>query len=129
MILYNGQKPNNHNKPGSSDDFFSFGLRNGVPEFRFDVGSGAAIITASEPVTLNEWHTARLEREKKHGFMYIDRRGPYEGYSQGTFQGLDLSQLLYIGGVPDFGAIHKNAGFTSGFVGEYVGRVWRHDVE
>lgn len=110
--MYNGQKY------GGSGDFFSFGLNNGYPEFRFDVGSGAAIIKASEPVTLNEWHTARLERTKKHGTMYIDEQGPYQGVSPGTFQGMDLAQLLYIGGVPDFGTIHKDVGFQSGFVGE-----------
>lgn len=112
MILYNGQTP------GGSGDFFSFGLRNGIPEFRFDVGSGAAIIRASEPVTLNEWHTAKLERTKKRGVMYIDERGPYQGMSPGTFQGMDLSQLLYIGGVPDFRTLHKDAGFQTGFVGK-----------
>ncbi|XP_025416415.1 basement membrane-specific heparan sulfate proteoglycan core protein isoform X4 [Sipha flava] len=111
LILYNGQKY------GGSGDFFSFGLNNGYPEFRFDVGSGAAIIKASEPVTLNEWHTARLERTKKHGTMYIDEQGPYQGVSPGTFQGMDLAQLLYIGGVPDFGTIHKDVGFRSGLVG------------
>lgn len=111
LILYNGQKP------GGSGDFFSFGLRDGVPEFRFDVGSGAAIIKATEPVTLNEWHIAKLERVKKHGTMYIDDRGPYRGVSPGTFQGMDLSQLLYIGGVPDFASIQKDAGFQTGFIG------------
>jgi len=112
LILYNGQKS------GGTGDFFSFGLRDGIPEFRFDVGSGAAIIKATEPVTLNEWHVAKLERVKKHGTMYIDERGPYRGVSPGTFQGMDLSQLLYIGGVPDFGSIHKDVGFQTGFVGK-----------
>jgi len=113
LILYNGQKPD------GSGDFFSFGLKNGVPEFRYDVGSGTAIIKASEPVTLNEWHTAKLGRMKKHGTMYIDDRGPYQGVSPGSFQGMDLSQLLYIGGVPDFGLVHKDVGFQTGFVGEH----------
>jgi len=111
LILYNGQKSD------GSGDFFSFGLRDGIPEFRFDVGSGAAIIKATEPVTLNEWHVAKLERVKKHGTMYIDDRGPYRGVSPGTFQGMDLSQLLYIGGVPNFGSIHKDTGFQTGFIG------------
>lgn len=110
--MYNSQKL------GGSGDFFSFGLNNGYPEFRFDVGSGAAIIKASEPVTLDEWHTARLERTKKHGVMYIDEQSPYRGVSPGTFQGMDLAQLLYIGGVPDFGTIHKDVGFQTGFIGE-----------
>jgi len=111
-LIYNGQKSD------GTGDFFSLGLRRGVPEFRFDVGSGAAVIAASAPVTLNEWHTVKLNRTKKHGTMYVDGRGPYRGTSPGTFQGMDLAQLLYVGGVPDFETIHKDAGYRSGFIGE-----------
>lgn len=50
--------------------------------------------------------------------MFVDERGPYKGNSLGAFQGMDLAQLLYIGGVSDFGVIHKDTGFQTGFVGK-----------
>ncbi|XP_071451008.1 basement membrane-specific heparan sulfate proteoglycan core protein [Hetaerina americana] len=119
LILYNGQNP------GGSGDFVSFGLSQGHPELRFDVGSGPAIIRAPAPVTLGRWHTVKLDRNKKEaykgmqgdGSMYVDGAGPYTGSAAGRFQGLDLEEPLYIGGVPDFSNIHRLAGFTQGFVG------------
>ena len=41
----------------------------------------------------------------------------YKGQSQGSFQGLDLIEDLYVGGVPDYGTIARNAGFNKGYVG------------
>lgn len=61
LILYNGQ----HH--GGNGDFISFGLREGVPEFRFDVGSGTGIVQANQPVSMGEWHTVQLHRNKKLG--------------------------------------------------------------
>jgi hypothetical protein len=49
--------------------------------------------------------------------MYVDGHGPYSGTALGTFQGLDLMEPLYVGGVPDFRNIHRLNGFTQGFVG------------
>ena len=46
LILYNGQ--DNFGK----GDFIAFGLRAGVPEFRFNLGGGVTVIKASNPVKL-----------------------------------------------------------------------------
>lgn len=53
------------------------------------------------------------------GMMFVDTMGPFTGESQGVFQGLDLSEMLFIGGVPDFGEIHPSAGFSRGFKGKF----------
>ena len=42
----------------------SFGLDQGVPEFRFNLGSGPAVIRADRPITFGECHTVRLSRNK-----------------------------------------------------------------
>jgi hypothetical protein len=52
------------------------------------------------------------------GTMYIDGEGPYSGTALGRFQGLDLVEPLFVGGVPDFRNIHRLSGFTRGFVGK-----------
>jgi hypothetical protein len=49
--------------------------------------------------------------------MYVDGEGPYSGTALGRFQGLDLVEPLYVGGVPDFRSIHRLNGFARGFVG------------
>lgn len=51
--------------------------------------------------------------------MYVDGAGPYRGTAAGRFQGLDLVEPLYLGGVPDFRAIHRLTGHSQGFVGMY----------
>ena len=34
---------------------------------RFDLGSGAAVIRSTSPVTLNEWHDVRAQRSSRAG--------------------------------------------------------------
>lgn len=50
--------------------------------------------------------------------MYVDDEGPFIGSGPKRYQGLDLYQQLFIGGVPDFKDISKLNGFESGFVGK-----------
>lgn len=61
LILYNGQKK------GGDGDFVSLGLNNSYVEFRFDVGSGPAVIRSDHPIRIGEWHTVVLSRTKKQG--------------------------------------------------------------
>ena len=42
----------------------------------------------------------------------------YKGTSGGTYQGLDLNQPLYLGGVSDYRMIAREAAFNQGFVGK-----------
>ncbi|CAG7838540.1 unnamed protein product [Allacma fusca] len=111
MLLYNGQ-----HRDGSGD-FVSFGLSNGIPEFRFDVGSGPAVIRGDRPVDIGRWSTVKLTRDRTEGTMVINEQGPFFGSIKGNFHGLDLIEPLYIGGVPNFGSIHRLAGQTKGFTG------------
>uniref|UniRef100_A0ABL0EJV2 Basement membrane-specific heparan sulfate proteoglycan core protein n=1 Tax=Rhodnius prolixus TaxID=13249 RepID=A0ABL0EJV2_RHOPR len=111
LILYNGQKDD------GTGDFVSFGLQNGYPEFRFDMGSGSAVITADNPVTLGEWVRVRLEKDLKVGSLQVNDGRKKSGTSPGRYQGLDLEQPLYLGSVPDFKKIQRSTGFDTGFVG------------
>ncbi|XP_071516712.1 basement membrane-specific heparan sulfate proteoglycan core protein-like isoform X3 [Panulirus ornatus] len=112
LILYNSQ----HDKHDDGD-FVSFGLSGGYAEFRFDVGSGPAIVRSREPLEMNQWYTVKLSRNRKEGTMIIDDGPAVRGRSEGRFIGLDLVKPLYLGGVPDFSKVHERAGFSSGFEG------------
>lgn len=112
LILYNGQK-----KDGTGD-FVSFGLVNGHPEFRFDVGSGPAVIKSEDPIEMGQWTTVKLNRDRRGGSMMVNDKGPFHGIIRGRFEGLDLIEPLYIGGLPNFGQIHRLGGHTKGFVGK-----------
>ncbi|XP_049843588.1 basement membrane-specific heparan sulfate proteoglycan core protein isoform X30 [Schistocerca gregaria] len=111
MILYNGEKS------GDEGDFISLGLVDGRVEFRFNVGSGPAVITSRDRIRLGEWHTVRIVRDKKRGSLYVDNQEAVTGETTGLFQGLDLKEPLFIGGVPDYRQISSQSGFTRGFKG------------
>lgn len=112
LILYNGHKKNQ-----PSGDFIALVLNDGHPEFRFNVGSGTAVIKGDKRLELGEWHTIKVTRSRREGKMFVDGMGPYSGQSGGKNQGLDLVENLYIGGVPKFKDISPHAGADSGFVG------------
>ena len=65
LILYNDHHA------GGNGDFMSFGLQNGYPEFRFDVGAGPAVIRGDTPLQIGKFHTVKLSRNRKEGKYYI----------------------------------------------------------
>ncbi|XP_037075728.1 basement membrane-specific heparan sulfate proteoglycan core protein-like isoform X4 [Pollicipes pollicipes] len=111
LLLYNGQED------GGSGDFVSFGLADGYPEFRFNLGGSPAIIRSRRAVVMDTWHTVRLQRDKHQGKLTVDGESEVAGETDGEYVGLDLALPLYIGGVPDFSQIHAESGFSQGFTG------------
>ncbi|CAH1240507.1 HSPG2 [Branchiostoma lanceolatum] len=111
LILYNGQKN------GGAGDFMSLGLSEGYVEFRFDVGSGAAVIRSKNALELGRFHTVVLKRNSRFGSLSVDGLPAVNGTSQGNFRGLDLIEPLHVGGVPDYAAISTASGLKSGFIG------------
>ncbi|RZB41729.1 basement membrane-specific heparan sulfate proteoglycan core protein, partial [Asbolus verrucosus] len=112
LILYNGNKGNDR-----SGDFISLSLVNGVPEFRYMLGHAVTVVKADHPVSLNQWHTVKVIRHKKKVTMFVDGASPYVGTAEGKYISLDLSEPLYLGGVPNFNQISPEAGVYTGFVG------------
>ena len=109
LILYNGQLDD------GTGDFISFGLRNRRAELRLDVGSGPAIIT-TDPLELDQWHTVTIKRDGKDASLFVGGH-EYKSQAPGSFIGLDLTENMYLGAVPDFRRISRLAGYTKGFVG------------
>uniref|UniRef100_A0AAR2JH09 EGF like, fibronectin type III and laminin G domains n=1 Tax=Pygocentrus nattereri TaxID=42514 RepID=A0AAR2JH09_PYGNA len=101
----------------ASQDFLSINLVGGYVEFRFDCGSGPAIIRSEEPVSMNEWHELRVSRTAKNGILQVDEQRPVEGSAEGAFTQIKCSSPLYIGGVPDYDATKSSAGVLRAFSG------------
>ena len=117
LILYNGNKGNDRN-----GDYISLSLVNNVPEFKFNLGHSTTSIRSSHPISNREWHTVKIIRNKKKVTMYVDGQGPFVGTAEGRYLGLDLTEPLYLGGVPAPNNISPDVfGHTpyEGFVGEY----------
>lgn len=102
LFLYNGQKMDR------TGDFISLNLVNGFVEFRFDLGSGAAVIRSPSPILLHNWHTIYAARTGREGILKVDYQPYSMGMSLGAFTQLSLPLNLYIGGVPNLRDIHQN---------------------
>ncbi|CAH1394861.1 unnamed protein product, partial [Nezara viridula] len=114
LILFNGKR---HPSASGASDFVSFGLRDGFPEFKFDVGSGHAAIVGRSPLEMGKWVKARLIRNRKEGRLIINDEEPVIGTSPGRHHSLDLDLPLYVGSVPDFNDIPKSVDYSTGFRG------------
>lgn len=49
--------------------------------------------------------------------MYVDGKGPFVGENEGKYFGLDLSESLFLGGVPDYNNISPDVDIHQGLVG------------
>nr|XP_024219435.1 agrin-like isoform X3 [Halyomorpha halys] len=93
-LLYNGQ--GQHNK----GDFISLKLSEGRLVFSFSLGGNPVSIVTKEKIEPGEWHTARLSRLDKEGFLRLDNGRIYRGISVGHHLELNLDHPLYIGAPP-----------------------------
>ncbi|KAK3709032.1 hypothetical protein QZH41_014910, partial [Actinostola sp. cb2023] len=98
-------------------DFFSLSLREGMVEFLFDCGSGAAIIRSREPISIDHWHTITIWRSGSKGRLTVDDGLPVYGESPGRLRHISLRQNLYLGGMRDYKHQPYEIDMRSGFVG------------
>ncbi|KFQ93936.1 Pikachurin, partial [Nipponia nippon] len=100
-----------------SKDFLSINMVAGYVEFRFDCGSGTAVIRSEEPVSLGQWHELRVSRTAKNGILQVDNQKPVEGTAEGAFTQIKCSSEIFIGGVPSYDSVKKNSGILRPFSG------------
>ncbi|XP_046324592.1 basement membrane-specific heparan sulfate proteoglycan core protein isoform X2 [Marmota monax] len=93
ILLFSG------GKAGPVEDFVSLAMVGGHLEFRYELGSGLAVLRSPEPLALGRWHRASAERLNKDGGLRVDGGRPVLRSSPGKSQGLNLHTLLYLGGV------------------------------
>ncbi|XP_075898523.1 basement membrane-specific heparan sulfate proteoglycan core protein [Nelusetta ayraudi] len=99
------------------EDFVAISMVDGRVEFRYELGTGQAILLSPEPVSLGQWHRVVAERNKKAGHLRIDH-GPVERMaSPGKAQGLNIYTPMYLGGVPDMDILPKPANVSEMFKG------------
>ncbi|XP_062905667.1 pikachurin isoform X1 [Mobula hypostoma] len=94
----------------ASKDFVALTLAQGHVEFRFDCGSGPAVIRSEQPMALNKWHEVRVSRTARSGILQVDDQRPVEGTAQGAFTQIRCSTDIFLGGVPDYDHVRKNSG-------------------
>uniref|UniRef100_A0A4W6FLZ6 Heparan sulfate proteoglycan 2 n=1 Tax=Lates calcarifer TaxID=8187 RepID=A0A4W6FLZ6_LATCA len=99
------------------EDFVAISMVEGHVEFRYELGTGQAILLSPEPVTLGQWHRVVAERNKKAGHLSVDQ-GPVERkMSPGKAQGLNIHTPMYLGGVHNMDILPKPANVSQMFEG------------
>ncbi|XP_074593031.1 pikachurin-like [Brevipalpus obovatus] len=111
LLLYNGNRMN------GGDDFVSLNLVDGYVEFRFDLGSGPAIIRNRKPIELNQWHSLIATRTGTQGSLRVDDEANVIGNSVDGFTQLSLALNLFIGGVTDSKDVSTRADAKYSFSG------------
>ncbi|XP_017067471.1 basement membrane-specific heparan sulfate proteoglycan core protein isoform X11 [Drosophila eugracilis] len=111
LLLFNGQTR-------GSGDYIALSLKDRYAEFRFDFGGKPLLVRAEEPLALNEWHTVRVSRFKRDGYIQVDEQHPVAFPTLQQIPQLDLIEDLYIGGVPNWELLPAEAVSQQlGFVG------------
>lgn len=111
LILYNGYTVDR------MGDFISLALHGGHLEFRFDLGTGPAVLRSEEPITLNQWHWVKISRTGMEGVLEIDNEVVAIGQSLGAFTQLTVTQSMFIGGHRNFDETSKLANVSVAFDG------------
>ena len=85
-------------------DFLAIELRDGIPWFLFDAGSGTGVVqpVVGGGVRFNDgaWHTIVASQDGISGTVTVDNMYTGTGQSSGSSQVISSSQVLYIGGLP-----------------------------
>ncbi|KAJ8360629.1 hypothetical protein SKAU_G00171540 [Synaphobranchus kaupii] len=99
------------------EDFVSLSLVDSHVEFRYELGTGMAILRSRDPVTLDQWHRVTAERLNKDGFLKVDQAPEVRRSSPGKAQGLNIHTPMYLGGVPSMDILPKAANVSMLFEG------------
>ncbi|EMP24866.1 Basement membrane-specific heparan sulfate proteoglycan core protein, partial [Chelonia mydas] len=99
------------------EDFVSLAMASGHVEFRYELGSGMAVLQSTEPLALGQWHKVSAERINKDGTLQVDSSKPVKRSSPGKSQGLNLRTPMYLGGVDKSVTLPAAASISSSFHG------------
>ncbi|KAM7098229.1 basement membrane-specific heparan sulfate proteoglycan core protein isoform 13-T13 [Molossus nigricans] len=99
------------------EDFVSLAMVGGHLEFRYELGSGLAVLRSAEPLALSRWHRVSAERLNKDGSLRVNGGRPVLRSSPGKSQGLNLHTLLYLGGVEPSVQLSPAANISTPFRG------------
>lgn len=67
--------------------------------YKFDCGSGPALLIGENTSNDNQWHTVIFKRTENHGELLIDDDSPITGSSAGNTKQIDVGPPFYVGGV------------------------------
>ncbi|XP_032480940.1 pikachurin [Phocoena sinus] len=111
LLLYCGE--NEHGR----GDFMSLAVVQRSLQFRFNCGTGLAIIVSETKIKLGSWHTVTLYRDGLNGLLQLNNGTPVTGQSQGQYSKITFQTPLYLGGAPRAYWLVRATGTNRGFQG------------
>ncbi|TSL61242.1 Basement membrane-specific heparan sulfate proteoglycan core protein [Bagarius yarrelli] len=103
------------------EDFVTLSLVGGHVEFRYELGTGQAVLRSQEQVSIGQWHHVTAERFNQDGLLKLDDGPEVKRSSPGKAQGLNVYTPMFLGGVPAKDILPKPANvsmFFEGCIGE-----------
>ena len=99
-------------------DFAAVIIKDRHVEFRFDVGSGMAVIRSNFIVQPGIWTHVSVNRDYKQGSLSVHGEPLVEGRSPGAARTMSLNTPLYIGGIDRRRiSVNKDVGVDRSFRG------------
>lgn len=99
-------------------DFIALVIKDRHVEFRFDLGSGMAVVRSNHIIQPGAWLHVNASRELKEGKLSVNGEPQVEGRSPGTARTMSLNTPMYVGGVNRHRiTINKNVGVLKNFRG------------
>ncbi|XP_023392683.1 pikachurin [Pteropus vampyrus] len=111
LLLYCGE--NEHGR----GDFMALAIIRRSLQFRFNCGTGVAIIISETKIKLGGWHTVTLYRDGLNGLLQLNNGTPVTGQSQGQYSKITFRTPLYLGGAPSAYWLVRATGTNRGFQG------------
>ncbi|PBC25348.1 Laminin subunit alpha [Apis cerana cerana] len=74
-------------------------INNGKLHYKFDCGSGPALLISETKINDNKWHIVIFKRKGNYGQLIVDEDEAVTGHSQGTIEVINVSPPFYVGGI------------------------------
>ncbi|XP_041487060.1 pikachurin isoform X1 [Microtus oregoni] len=111
LLLYCGENENGRG------DFMSLALIQRSLHFRFNCGTGIAVIISETKIKLGAWHTVLLYRDGVNGMLKLNNGTVVIGQSQGQYSKITFRTPLYLGGTSSAHLLLRATGINYGFQG------------
>ena len=111
----------------SGRDFLAVSIVNGFVEFRYNLGSGLAVLRSLKKVIPGMWHSVSVKRYHQDSVLVMDTDPEVLGSVAGDLKSLDLTSSTYIGNVPNLlDQAAFNMGTSQGLIGCIRRLKWGH---
>ncbi|XP_071487566.1 pikachurin-like [Diadema antillarum] len=120
ILIYSGSD-------SGDGDFFSITLEDHYINFKFDCGSGPAVLRSTQSISLHEWHIIEVSRTAREGFLRVDNQPTVQAQAPGAFTQTSFQTLLYVGGIDDIDILSEEVAIKNSFSGD-IQRVLVNDA-